>query len=362
MNKIDILKFNNEKKNMVYGPYSILVALSMLDEGATEATKESLDLFLGNIPINKYNNIENVLSVANKMYIKDDIAKDINESYKNVLSDKYNAEIEINDFSDEFVMNNWINNKTFGQIKNIVTKDALLNNNLFLINTTAIDMEWQAEINGSSVNGGIFNNGSEVEASYIYGFTKNMASYYENDEVLSLGLNLKKYDDNDYEFVAIQPKGVELSEYINNLSDNKVNNILANLKSLLDEPRNVDISIPKFSFNYSLNCLSTFKNMGLENVFENAHFGKIGDLPTLNLDVLHKTNIDFSEVGLKAASATVVLLFEGAYFDPNERLIIEINKPFMFVIREKNKNDILFMGTVYNPVLWADDSKNYAYK
>ena len=70
MNKIDVLKFNNERKNMVYGPYSIQVALSMLDEGATEATKESLDLFLNGSSINKYNNIEKVLSTANKMYVK----------------------------------------------------------------------------------------------------------------------------------------------------------------------------------------------------------------------------------------------------------------------------------------------------
>ena len=178
MNKIDVLKFNNERKNMVYGPYSIQVALSMLDEGATEATKESLDLFLNGSSINKYNNIEKVLSTANKMYVKNEIASEINESYKNVLRDKYDAEIEVNDFSDENVMNGWIQNKTFGQIRNVITRETLLANNLFLINAAAIDMEWQYEISGMDVNGGIFNNGSEIEASYIYGFTEYMSSYY----------------------------------------------------------------------------------------------------------------------------------------------------------------------------------------
>ncbi len=362
MNKIDVLKFNNERKNMVYGPYSIQVALSMLDEGATEATKESLDLFLNGSSINKYNNIEKVLSTANKMYVKNEIASEINESYKNVLRDKYDAEIEVNDFSDENVMNGWIQNKTFGQIRNVITRETLLANNLFLINAAAIDMEWQYEISGMDVNGGIFNNGSEIEASYIYGFTEYMSSYYEDDDALSLGLNLKKYDENDYEFVAIMPKITALDEYINGLSDDNMDTILHNLKPLADASRKVEIAIPKFSFDYNLNCLDTFKNMGLKNVFENASLGKIGNLPTLNLNILHKTNIDFSEVGLKAASATVIVLREGAYFDQREVLSININKPFMFVIREKKSNDILFMGKVYEPILWADDSKNYSYE
>ena len=177
-----------------------------------------------------------------------------------------------------------------------------------------------------------------------------------------MGLNLKKYDENDYEIVAIMPKITALDEYINGLSDDNMDTILHNLKPLADASRKVEIAIPKFSFDYNLNCLDTFKNMGLKNVFENASLGKIGNLPTLNLNILHKTNIDFSEVGLKAASATVIVLREGAYFDQREVLSININKPFMFVIREKKSNDILFMGKVYEPILWADDSKNYSYE
>ena len=362
MNKIDVLKFNDERVNKVYGPYSLNTALAMLDEGATGYSKEALDSFLNGEVLTKYNNIENVLAIANKMYLKKDIANEINVDYKNVLADKYNAEVEINDFENAQVINEWISNKTFGQIKNAVSDSSVRSSNLLLINTTAIDMQWKYEIDPKMVNQGIFNNGSEVMASYVYGFTQYMTSYYEDEEVLSLGIDLKEYNNNKFDCVLIEPKNMELDQYINMIDDNKIYNIFSNLRSLENEERKVDIAVPKFSFSYDLKTRETLGSMGLENIFENPELGRISNLPTLKLDMIHKTNIDFSEKGLKAASATVIVLLEGAFMDTREVLTIDINKPFLFVIRNKDNNDILFMGTVYEPLLWSEDSKNYSYE
>ena len=81
-----------------------------------------------------------------------------------------------------------------------------------------------------------------------------------------------------------------------------------------------------------------------------------------SMKIHHKSNIDFSESGLKAASATVIEIIDGAAFIYSEQTLdIVINRPFMFVLREKNSNTILFLGTVYNPTLWEDDEDNYQY-
>ena len=40
---------------------------------------------------------------------------------------------------------------------------------------------------------------------------------------------------------------------------------------------------------------------------------------------------------------------DSAYYQPEEPIRININKPFMFVIKDKTTNDIWFVGTVYEP-------------
>ena len=354
MNKIELLKLNNKEENILYSPYSLLVALSMLSEGAKSYTKEELERILENEQIYKINNIDNIMSVLNKMYIKNDINGIINENYKNIIKEKYNADVELNDLKDVYSINKYIEDSTFGQLKNVIES---ISGNLLLINTLAVDMEWPYDIDASSIHRGQFNN---MIASYIYGFEKYNASYYKDSEVTSLGLELKQYDNNNYECVIIQPDNIKLYDYINYMNDSKLNNILYNLKSLKDETRTVDIAVPKFSFNYNYDANNAFGRMGLNlKTPDLTNISSISD----EIDIIHKTNIDFSEKGLKASAASVVQLRCGSAYNPYaEKLEITIDKPFLFLVREKNSNTILFMGTVYKPVLWENDFKNYSYE
>ena len=353
MNKIEILKLNNEKGNIIYSPYSLLIALSMLYEGADGHTKEELDNILNSEGIIELDNIKNVLSILNRIYIKDKDNILINESYKSVIKDKYNADVVLDPLDNVNIINNYIEENTFGQIKNMLRE---IYGNLFLINILAVDMEWPYQIGGDKVGKGNFEN---LIASYVYGFSKQYASYYKDDEVTSVGLELKQYDNNRYECVLIQPDSIELKDYINNIDDNKLNNILNNLIELKDDSRVVNIGIPKFSFSYELDANKTFSSLGLDLI--NPDLKNITDIND-EIKIHHKSNIDFSEKGLKAASATIVEILVGsAVIDPKEILNIVIDKPFMFVLREKNSNTILFLGTVYKPTLWEDDKNNYQY-
>ena len=351
MNKIEILKLNNKKENIIYSPYSILIALSMLYEGADGHTKEELDNILKSERIIELDNIKNVLSILNRMYIKDKDNILINKSYKNIIKDKYNADVVLDPLDSVDKINSYIEKNTFGQIKNMLRE---IYGNLFLINTLAVDMEWPYKIGGDKVGKGNFEN---LIDSYVHGFSKQYASYYNDDEITSVGLELKQYDNNRYECVLIQPNSIELNDNINNLDDNKLNNILNNLIELKEDPRRVNISIPKFSFSYELDANKTFSSLGLDLI--NPDLKNITDI-NYEMKIHHKSNIDFSEKGLKAASATIVeILFGSAFIDPNQILNIVIDRPFMFVLREKKSNTILFLGTVYKPTLWEDDKNNY---
>ena len=73
----EFLKFEEKKENMIYSPLSIKYALSMLKDGANGDTKDQIEKVIGNNGVKKYDNIKNIMSLANVMYIKDSYSKNI---------------------------------------------------------------------------------------------------------------------------------------------------------------------------------------------------------------------------------------------------------------------------------------------
>ena len=49
-------------------------------------------------------------------------------------------------------------------------------------------------------------------------------------------------------------------------------------------------------------------------------------------------------------------------FEEERPIEININKPFMYIIRDKETNEIWFVGTVYKPNLWENDKADYEYR
>ena len=60
--------------------------------------------------------------------------------------------------------------------------------------------------------------------------------------------------------------------------------------------------------------------------------------------VLHDTSIEVTEEGTEAAAVTVVEMREKSSFNP----IVNVNRPFLYVIRERSTGVILFIGKMGN--------------
>lgn len=48
--------------------------------------------------------------------------------------------------------------------------------------------------------------------------------------------------------------------------------------------------------------------------------------------------------------------------DEKEPVEIKIDKPFMYLIRDKKTNEIWFVGTVYEPYSWEQGQSDYEYR
>ena len=360
------LKLENNKQNMIYSPLSIKYALGMLNEGANGNTKTQIENVIGDLNLTKYNNIDKVLSLANAVYIRDTYSKYVKEDYTKILAEKYNAEMNYDSFSNANNINNWIENKTLGIIKNML-QDGMVQNpdtKMLLINALAIDMEWKNPFKSDSTGGEDFylEDGSNMTATTMHmKTTSDSVSYYKNKDITALTMDLEQYDDTQLEFVAIMPEE-NLSDYIETFTIEDFDNIIEKSTLASKTKNGVRISIPKFSFDYDLKLKNDLIELGITDAFDEnlANFSNMADTELYVSEVLHKANIDFTERGIKAAAVTVAKIEVTSMLAEEDKPIeIKIDKPFLYVIRDKNTGEIWFVGTVYEPNSWEEDKADY---
>ena len=364
---LDFLKLEENGKNIIYSPLSIRHGLSLLSAGADGETATEINNLLGDSGLPAYQNEADKLSLANAIFIKNDFKDDVLPTYVTTVENQYNSEIFYDSFTDTSTIDSWVNQKTFGLINNIgleITPNA----SMVLANALAIQMDWQSKFDTSSTHGKSFyyENGEEVEATTMNKETSsNDIRYYVGDEATVLSMPLAKTDNGiQLEFDAIMPSG-NLGEYIENATLDDLNNVLSNTASA-DTPENgIEISIPKFKFDYELGFEDDLNSLGITSAFiqEKADFSKMSTYPLYVSDSVHKANIDFSEDGIKAAAVTAfAMAYNAPFAEETKPVDVTIDRPFLFVIRDKDNNTIWFTGAVYQPNLWEDDAASYRSK
>ena len=138
-------------------------------------------------------------------------------------------------------------------------------------------------------------------------------------------------------------------------------NITDNLILASSTENGLDVTIPKFSLDYELNLEGDLKELGITDAFKigKADFSNMSSKDkTLHVGgAIHKTNIDFAEKGITAAAATVVYMEgKGAIFvEKPTPIYVDINRPFMYLIKDKKTDEIWFVGTLYEPDHSEDD-------
>ena len=197
---------------------------------------------------------------------------------------------------------------------------------------------------------------------------------YVDDDVKVFAKNLKKYDGTTLQYVGIMPIKENLDNYIDNLNSDKVNYLINNLKDI--SPNNfkdgvitkVTGYIPLFKFDYELDLKKDLNKLGITDVFDSkkADLSKISTNNSLVItEAKHKANIEFSNEGIKATAATMIggagasrMGFDYFYDVPVEEIDLTFDKPYMFIIRDKDTNEVWFTGTVYEPIDWSYDKLN----
>ena len=116
------------------------------------------------------------------------------------------------------------------------------------------------------------------------------------------------------------------------------------------EPTNVRVGLPRFKTTSTFMLGEDLAAMGMPAAFEYgvADFSGIDGTRELSIGfVVHKAFVDVNEAGTEAAAATAVGMEAGSA--PEEPLVLTIDRPFLFVIRDDVTGSIVFMGRVADP-------------
>ena len=174
---------------------------------------------------------------------------------------------------------------------------------------------------------------------------------------------LEKAGDAELEFIAIMPTTGNLSSYLKSFTPSDIESKLALSTAANALEVGAEIHIPKFKFDYELDFKKDLISLGVVDVFDPtlADFSNMATSSLFVSDAVHKANIDFSEKGIKAAAVTAFGMKVTSVMAPDDSqpIVVQINKPFLFLIRDKNNHATWFTGTVYKPNLWSDDLDFY---
>ena len=359
---LDIFRLINSDepadKNIFISPVSISLALAMTLNGAENTTEDSMAYALG---LTQYSSeeinrtfkelIEGLTTVDEKVLL--DIANSIwyrqeyyvEPDFLNVNSGYYYAEVAALDFSSQEAVNtinNWVAEQTHDKIPSILDRIDP-ENVMFLINALYFKGIWSLEFDEENTRNESFYpvDGSDITVPMMH-FEEEIG-YFENDLFQACELD---YGRGNFSMVVLLPKSdVNLDDLTDQLTPENWNSWISSIHTT-----KVNLGLPKFSFDYEKKLNDILGLMGMGIAFEpgQADFTGINSAGNLYIDyVKHKTFVDVSEEGTEAAAATIVAISYTAM--PTDTQYMQVNRPFLFAIRETTTNTIVFMGKVTEP-------------
>ncbi|MBO5795216.1 MAG: serpin family protein, partial [Bacteroides sp.] len=146
--------------------------------------------------------------------------------------------------------------------------------------------------------------------------------------------------------VVLPNEGVEINDCIQGLTAEKWQNWMGNTANKI-----VNVELPKFKgeFTYEEKLKVALQSMGIKDLFNADKCDLSGIAEGIYVGkIKQNTFIEVNEEGTEAAAVTVE---EMIYSSGKELIVIDFiaNRPFIYAIKEKSTNAILFMGKVTNP-------------
>jgi len=354
---------NGNNDNLIFSPYSIGQAFSMVYAGARGETASQIRETLNYLPQEGQHAAFNALDrqfaslgneqtqeggkpftlrIANAVWGQQGFA--FQQAYLETLAQHYDAGLHTADFATQPAavadeINHWVAEQTEDRIKDIVGPEQITpDTRLVLANAIYFNAAWTMPFSAGETKDGPFTTlaGDEVTVPLMHGSVR--APYTQGDGYQAVQL---PYASSSVDMLVILPHAEWFADV-----EQQLNAVFINDLRERGEAYDVTLMMPRWEFDSKLDLKEVLAGMGMEQPFGGeADFSGISDGGLFIADAVHRGTITVDEEGTEAAAATVVGMATSAY--PVAEMAL--NRPFIFAIVERDTGTILFVGRVANP-------------
>ncbi len=356
------LQQDKDNSNKLISPLSIYLALSMVYNGADNATKDSIakTLLLSGIDINDLNTVCNALitqlpqednrvqfSIANSIWYSKTLFQPL-PSFLNTQQNYYDAVTQALDFNDPSsakTINDWVAENTNNKITKILDNTSS-DDLMYLINAIYFNGAWKYAFKTSDTHIDNFRltDGSTKPVSFM---KQNISANYYDDNQFTL-IELPYGGGKSYSMYIALPKNEQepVSSFTSLINENILENAITKMDTI-----NIELDIPKWEYAYSIDDMKPeLASLGMGIAFgDNADFSAMYDPTQVNPYIskaIHKTYIKVNEAGTEAAAVTAIGI---EFTSVNTPPVLKVDHPFLYTIVEKQTGTVLFAGIVNDP-------------
>jgi serpin B len=379
LNLYDAIASENVGENVFFSPYSVSQALAMVYAGAEGTTAEQMADVLGfsldeaalheafsalNADLtargnaeanNNYGYVERRLHIANALWGEQSYP--FSPDYVALVDQYYGGGFKATDFigaaeAAREAINEWVADQTEDRIENIVPEGALNEaTRLVLANAIYFKNGWLNDFNADATTDDSFFllDGSTVTVPLMR--QTDRFNYVTGEGYQAVAL---PYQQSRMSMLVILPDEGNFDDFEASLNVDALNALTGSMGST-----RVNLTLPKFEFEDSLTLSGILGALGMRDAFSSdaADFAGMVDANAADSierlfisTVLHKAFIAVDEEGTEAAAATVVAMAGSAMnVQEPDPVVMRVDRPFLFAIRDDVTGTVLFMGRVTNP-------------
>jgi serpin B len=351
----------NTGKNIFFSPFSLSSVMAVTYEGARGRTAEEIRAVM-HFPENTsqirqgfseiYSGINRkqktfVLRTANALWVEKTYR--IKPEFIRTAQQYYQANATNLDFinnaeASRTTINKWVEGETNNKIRDLLPAGSIDSATpLVITNAVYFNGKWEIPFNPEETYARDFHLASGQITRIPFMNRGDHYRYSEIDDDKMLELPYNGSTGKNLSMLIYLPETGNETTLGNTLDTRRI----SDLERKLSETR-VVIWIPKFTMETGYNLPETLSGLGMPTAFKSsADFSGIDGANDLFIKgVVHKAFVDVNEEGTEAAAASTVYFTKGS---GNQPASFEADHPFLFMIKDCENGNILFIGRVMNP-------------